>query len=481
MIYQLLASQAQTLGHKVAVCGEDRRLTYEQLYRDASRAARHFESLGLRPSDPILIGVPPSPDFFVAFYGACALGLLALPVLPSGKVSDPIQEVHPVAAIGDDHFLATVRGRCKTVKNEIKWDRSNGLDVQSSGMGFVRSRIFRTENVLGVSSSGTTGDPQLYLRPAESIVSRARLRSQVQGIREEDVFLATRPFNSGSAINAHIILPLVVGGRVVVHERFERFKAVQAIASERVTVLYAVPFIFEMLVSISDRYPSDFSSLRICISGSAPLPQHVSKRFYERFGLRIRQRYSGSHFYPAFSYNLDGPPDSVGRVDGYFPIAILDESGGPAEPNQMGEIVFSLATLPLDLRPLAEKNPNRQGAFIFTGDLGQYDAAGNVYVVGRKSPFIKVAGNRVEPAEVEYVLRSHPQVKEALVHGTRLADADEAVAAVVVAESEVSREDLLRYCAARLDGYKCPTRIEFRDSLPRSPHGKILRASLRRG
>jgi long-chain acyl-CoA synthetase len=107
--------------------------------------------------------------------------------------------------------------------------------------------------------------------------------------------------------------------------------------------------------------------------------------------------------------------------------------------------------------------------------LGKYDASGNVYVVGRKSPFIKVGGNRVEPAEVEFVLRSHPQVREALVYGAPLGDVDEMVAATVVLEGEVSREDLLRHCASRLDGYKCPTKIEFRDALPRSAHGKILR------
>jgi long-chain acyl-CoA synthetase len=475
MIYQLLAAQAKALGQKIAVSGENRRLTYEQLHRDASRVANHLDSLGLRCGDPILIGIPPSPEFLVAFYGACGLGLLALPVLPSGKVSDLYEGVQPLAAIGDEAFLAAVRGRCATLKHEIMWNRSVGLVVPSTETTFVRYRVFRNENVLGVSSSGTTGKPQLYLRPAELIVSRARLRAQVQGIRQDEVFLATRPFNSGSAINAHIILPLVVGGQIVVHEGFERFKAAQAIADNRVTVLYAVPFIFEMLLSIIEQYPIDFSSLRICISGSAPLPHFVSRRFYERFGLRIRQRYSGSHFYPAFAYNLDGPPDSVGRLDGYFPMAILDELGYPAEPNRIGEIVFSIRSLPPDLRRVAEKNPNRQGDFIFTGDLGKYDASGNVYVVGRKSPFIKVGGNRVEPAEVEFVLRSHPQVREALVYGAPLGDVDEMVAATVVLEGEVSREDLLRHCASRLDGYKCPTKIEFRDALPRSAHGKILR------
>jgi long-chain acyl-CoA synthetase len=475
MIYELLETQARSLGRKTAIFGAGRDLTYEQLHREASTVASYLDSSGLRPGNPIVIGIPPSPEFFTAFYGACALGLLVLPVLPSGNLSTVYETVGPVAAIGGENFLAAAGARCPTLKHKILWDRQQGLVVPNVVPTFLRSRLFRNENVMGVSSSGTTGEPRLYLRPAELVVARARLRAQVQGVGQDDVFLASRPFNSGSAINAHVILPLLVGGQIVVLESFERFRAAQAIADKHVTVLYAVPFIFEMLLSIPEEHPVDFSSLRTCISGSAPLSGVIARRFYERFGLHIRQRYSGSHLYPAFAYNLDGPPDSVGRLDGYFPMAILDEAGGRLGPDCIGEIAFSIQPLPPDLRKIAERNPNRRDDFILTGDLGRYDAVGNVYVMGRKSPFIKVGGNRVEPAEVESVLRSHPRVKEALVYGAPLTQGDEMVAATVVPEGELSRAELLRYCTARLDGYKCPTKIEFRDALPRSVHGKIIR------
>lgn len=474
MIYQALASQAEVCGEKIAISGEKRRLTYRQLYREASRAANYLASLGLRCGDPILIGIPPSPEFLVAFYGACALGLLVLPVQASGKIAAVYPAIQPLGAMGKADFLAEARKRCASVRHAIVWDRLAGLNIPNTAATFVRSRTFRNENVLGVSSSGTTGEPRLYLRPAELLLSRSMLRAQVQGMRRNDVFLATRPFNSASAINAHILLPLVVGGQVVVRESVGRFNIAQAIADEHVTVLHAVPFIFEMLLSIPEHYPLDFSSLHICISSSAPLSKFVAKRFYERFGLHIRQQYAGTHFYPAFAYNLNGPPDSVGRLDNYFPMAILDESGCPVESDRIGEIAFGIRSLPPDLRLIAERNPGRRGDFLLTGDLGKYDARGNVYVVGRKSPFLKVGGNRVEPAEVEFVLRSHPQVKEALVYGAPVGEYDEMVAATVVLEGEVSREDLLRHCALRLDGYKCPTKIEFRETLPRSVHGKVL-------
>jgi len=300
----------------------------------------------------------------------------------------------------------------------------------------------------------------------------ATLRAEIQNLQPSDVFLSTRPLNNGAAINNFVVPPILVGAKVVTHERFERLKAAAAISKERVTVLYGVPFIFELLCSIPDSRPVDFSSLRLCISGGAPLPQSVAGDFYRRFGISIRQRYAGSHFYPAFSYNLDGPTDSVGRTDGYFPMVILDEEGKPSAEGRIGEVAFSVAKLPFSLRRIVERNPNRKDDFILTGDLGRADSLGNVYVVGRRSPFIKVAGNRVEPAEVEGVLRSHPRVKEAVVYAVRPGQIDEAVGAIVAA-ANVSEQELLRHCAEHLELYKCPHQISLRNELPRNDQGKV--------
>jgi long-chain acyl-CoA synthetase len=477
MLFDLLAERAAKHPETVAVVGERSSLTYAQLHQAAGTFAVFLRRQGIKTGEAILIGVPPSPDFFVAFYGASALGLLTLPVLPTGLISDVYRKTNPAAAIGTAKFLSEVKARCGSAVLSVPWTSNTGLEFPMQGQEDLnRSRNFRDEFVLGVSSSGTTGEPRLYLRPAELIVARAKMRAEVQRLQAGDVFLASRPFNSGSAINSHVVLSVYVGGKAVVHEKFERFKAAEAIESHRVTVLYAVPFIFELLLSLPESRVYDFSSLRLCISGSAPISKFVLQRFQERFGITIRQRYSGSHFHPAFSYNLDGPPESVGRTDGLFPIVILNDASRPVPSGDIGEIVFDINRAPPNLRKTAERNPNLKGDFLHTGDLGRTDEVGNVYVVGRKSPFIKVGGYRVEPAEVENVLRSHVQVKEALVYGIALTGGDEAVAATIVVQNEVSREELLRHCASHLDAYKCPKKIDFRDSLPRSPHGKVIRA-----
>lgn len=477
MLYRLLTKQAKTYGDRVAIAGEERELTFKQLLEEATATAAYLQDCGAKIGEPIVLGVPPSPEFYVAFYAAAAVGLIVLPVLPSGRIPQLVVDRLPRFAVGDKQFLEQSRGLCPTLKHTVEWNRKEGMMFRRGGSLFTKTGILRDECVVGVSSSGTTGSPSIYYRSQELLVRRAEFRANSLAITPQDVLLSTRPFNSGSSINSHVIMPLVAGCKIVVQERIKRFQAADAITRERVSILYAVPFVFELLASIPPGYPADFSSLRLCISGSAPLAESVSRSFTSRFGVEIRQRYGGSHIHPAFTFNLAGVPGAVGQTFGPFPIAVLDDTGKIVGPDTIGEIAFDYSRIARPWKKYLKHNPNRSGRYILTGDLGRVDAQGNVFVVGRRSPFIKVHGNRVEPAEVEAVLRTHPAVQEAFVYSTNQGKPNEAVGALVVGKS-VTAVELIRHCAGRLDGYKCPRKIIIRSSLPRTAHGKLARSVL---
>ena len=474
MLFDVLSETAHAHPDKIAVAGERRSLTYSQLHHEASCLALYLEELGFKSGESIFIGLPSSADFFVAIYGAWALGLLVVPVSPTGPIASTYLATNPVGAIGTADFLKQIKAQCRGLRTVIPCSSSGGFAVTDFPGELKSRRPFKQEAVLCVSSSGTTGEPKLYRRSCELIYGHAKTRVEVQQIDSSDIFLSMRPLNKANAINSFVVPPIMAGAKVILHERFERFKAVDAIRAERVTVLNSVPFVFELLASIPESRPVDFSSIRMCIAGGAPLPPSVADQFFRRFGMRIHQRYAGSHFYPAFSFNFDGPSDSVGRIDGYFPMVILDEDGKRLEPGRIGEIAFTYANLPPTLQRVAESNPNRQNDCILTGDLGRTDADGNVFVVGRRSPFIKIGGNRVEPAEVESTLRSHPAVREALVYPLRQGQTDEAIGAMVAA-SNVSEQELLQHCADHLEAFKCPRQIDVKDELPRTEQGKISR------
>lgn len=476
MLYKLLAKQAKIYAEKTAISGESRSLTYAELLEQTSITACHLQAQGYSVGDSIVIGVPPSPDFYVAFYAAAALGLVILPVLPSGRIPRLIVERKPRFAVGDQKFLEQAQRHCGALRC-VPWSREGGLEIPGSRIPVHRAKTLRNECAIGVSSSGTTGTPSIYYRSQELLVRRGELRAQALGITADDVLLSTRPFNSGSSINSHVVTPLVAGCKVVVQERFRRFEAAELIGRERVTVLYAVPYIFELLASIPANHSVDVSSLRLCISGGAPLAASVADDFYRRFKIELQQLYGGSHIHPAFTCNLGGVRGAVGQTFGPFPIAILNENGKVQNADTIGEIAFDYTRAVRPWKKYLRQNPNRRGRYIYTGDLGRADAKGNVFVVGQKSTFIKVRGNRVEPAEVESVLRSHGAVQEAFVYPMDRGMPSEAVAAIVVGEA-VSEVDLLRYCAQQLDGYKCPRKIEIRATLPRNPQGKLARKLL---
>jgi long-chain acyl-CoA synthetase len=478
MLYQALVKIAQKRPDKVAVTGEARSLTFGAMLGEVREIARQLQILGIEPGQTILLGVPPSPDFYSFFYAACALGATVIPLLPSDKIPAAAVEANPVIAVGGAAFVKAVRAACPGPPRSISWDRNTGFDLGqgSTKPPLRRPQVIREHGILAILSSGTTGEPTLHRTSAEALLRHGQLRAKVIGIRTDDVILSTRPFNNMSSLDAPVILPVVTGCRVVVHEKFQRYQAAEAIARELVSVIYAVPIIFEMLAGIPDNYPGDFSSLRLCVSGGAPLPQYVYDKFKRRFGIAIRQRYGSTQFFPAFNYDTRGVPGAVGQLSGPFPMTVIGETGRPLRSGQIGEIVLDCAKLSGTLwRDCFKGHPDRMRRYLHTGDLGRFDDQGTLFIVGRKSPFIKVGGNRVAPAEVESVLRSHPKVRDSIVIAYHQGKHDEAVQAIVVPSQGLTERELLAYCSERLAAYKCPRRLEFRAALPRNAQGKIIR------
>ncbi|HEY7217694.1 MAG TPA: class I adenylate-forming enzyme family protein [Candidatus Binatia bacterium] len=476
MLYRALELCAQKHGTKIAIVGERRSLTYNQLLRQAQSAAAHLQKLGLGTGDHLVVGIPPSPEFFVMFCAAAAIGVTTIPASPSGKVSSAIRDLEPAAFAGGTDSIAAANAGGLSPRHVIPWTPEHGLEIAPRPGRFIRRGIIRKETVLGTSSSGTTGEPLIFMRSAEALYRRARLGGIAWGIKPQDTMLSTGPFTSGVNTNYHLVLPIIQGTKIVVLENFQRGKVVDVISRERVSVLFAVPMVFDVLARLPAVCDADLSSLRRCISGGTHLPRDIYDRFYRRFGLAIGQGYGGVHFAPAFTVHPGGTPGAVGRKDGLFPVEIIDAKGKPVAKGRIGEIAFDAAKVRYQwAKTILQRNPNRRGRYVYTGDLGRVDQQGNLFVVGRRSAMIKVGANRVATAEVEDVLRSHPRVHDAIVFPLRTGQTDETVGAIVVRNGRLTSEELIEHCARQLDAYKCPRTISFRKSLRRNTHGKVIR------
>jgi len=479
MLYRILQRQRTRRPSQTAVIGERRALTYNRLFAEVRRAIQLLRGLKFRAGDILLVGIPPSPEFYVLFYAAAALGLKTIPLIDSGKAPAHVKRLGPVAAAGSRAWMETLRAEGVTIERTIYWNAAAGLRLPKARSRFVAPKLVRGEEVLGISTSGTTGDPVLHYRTAEVLPRRSRLRAAAWGITAKDTLICAGPFTNGANADFHLILPIVMGCKVAVLEKFHRQKLVRAIARHKVSVICSVPLTFEVLASLPQSPDVDFSSVRRCISNGAVLAKSIYESFRRRYGLGIGQMYGGSHISPVFTFNRGAVPDAVGQRRGPFPVSIVDPRGKKLRPGKIGEIVFELSGIKDKvLRASLLDNPHRQGDLIFSGDLGRFDARDNLFVVGRKSALIKVGGTRVVPAEVEDALRAHPAVREAVVFALRPGTTHEAVAAVVVPDRAVTERDLIEHCAAALDIYKCPKKIFLRRSLPRNQHGKVIRYRL---
>ncbi len=304
-------------------------------------------------------------------------------------------------------------------------------------------------------------------------------------IGPEDVALATLPlfhsFGQTCIQNACI----AVGGSFTLLPRFDPQQAFEVLERDGVTLFAGVPTMYFALLHHPDDRDYDLSALRWCMAGGAPMPVEVMKAFEARFDVEILEGYGLSETSPVASFNVPGRPRKPGSI-GYpvwgVELCILDDEDRPVADGESGEICIRGHNVMKGYlrRPEATKEALRGGWF-HTGDIGIRDTDGAYTIVDRKKDMILRGGFNVYPREVEEVLYGHEAIIEAAVLGVPHERLGEEVKAVVVVapDAGLSAQDLIAWCKERLAAYKYPRIVEFAESLPKGPTGKILKRELR--
>ncbi len=247
------------------------------------------------------------------------------------------------------------------------------------------------------------------------------------------------------------------------------------------TVFPGVPFMFEMLSKVNMSTGKQ-SSLRLAYSAGAPLPIQLSQGFAERFGVGIGQLYGASEL---GSVTFDDPTApganvaSVGLPMHNVRIRILDQNDPTTQAAQGSEGQVAISAPSMLARYIEGDAPILDG-FFMTGDLGRLDASGRLFITGRLKHLIDIGGMKVNPAEVELTLKQHPAVAECVVVAIQVTETVNRLKAIVTpsGSADLDAEDLKAFARERLAGFKVPRVIEVRQTLPRSPTGKILRREL---
>jgi long-chain acyl-CoA synthetase len=334
-------------------------------------------------------------------------------------------------------------------------------------------------------TSGTTGRPKGVRLTVENIVAQQEATDQALEITPNDRIIGVLPFFHIFGLSNVLHLALVHGANVVLVPQYSPGNLLKTIMESQPSLVIAIPTMFLHLQILMARKDTGLpKSVRLCVSGAAPLPVEVIEAFEKASGAKVLEGYGLTETVSACCLN---PPSgtaktgSIGIPLSGYEMRIVDENGDALPPGEVGEIAVRGKGVTEGYYNLPEDTEEafRDGWFL-TGDLGYQDEEGYFFVTDRKKEIIIKGGFNISPREVEDVLLGHPAVKEAAVIGQKKGEREEVVA-FVTTKNEVSTKELVSHCKASLSSFKVPDAICFRDVLPMSVTGKVLKKELSEG
>ncbi len=318
-------------------------------------------------------------------------------------------------------------------------------------------------------TSGTTGRPRGIVVTADQLLADAGHIARTVGIRPQDTLVTAIPLGHAYGFTHVLMMLLLQGTRPVLLEQPLPALLIEALSAPGPLVLPATPYLFSLLLQSAGK--KRFKGLRLCVSSGALLPEELSRAFKERFGLPIRNFYGASE---CGGISCDqsregiGPDGCVGTpLDGVE----VTVRPAPGHDDGTGRVLVRSGAVAECYYP-EEGTDLGPGRFL-SSDLGRIDAEGRIRLLGRVDRMINVGGRKVNPADVEAVLRAVPGVRQAVVFGAPDRNRGQAVCACVVAARGLGREAILAACGPRLASFKVPRHIEFVARIPTNARGKI--------
>jgi long-chain acyl-CoA synthetase len=482
----------------LAVVFEGGAWTYGQLDDRVEEATGVLQELDVTPGDRVALVLGTTPAFVVAACAVLRAGAAMVPLLP-GLAPDELRYAladssAKVAVVGPERAseVAALRPDLPDLRHLlVSGTAVPGVEVLEDRMDAAAppAPVDRSPDDIAalVYTSGTTG------RPRGAMLTRHNLAAnQDQSLAgrfevgPDDVVLLVLPLAHIYSLNVGLGACVTAGATMVLLSRFDPAGALQAIDDHRVTVLLGAPPMYVAWLEGGHLEGRPLPSLRLAVSGAAPLPVPVLLRFAEATGVIIEEGYGLTEASPSVTSNSMAPearPGSVGLPLPGIELRLVDEDGEDVEPGDPGEVwvrgpnVFQ-GYFNDDEATAAALTPD---GWLRTGDVGTEDADGYLYLVDRKRDLIIVNGFNVYPREVERVVLEDDTVAQVAVVGAAHPLSGETVVAHVLPRTgaEVDTDALAARCREKLARYKCPSRIEVVDELPQTATGKVRRRELR--
>jgi malonyl-CoA/methylmalonyl-CoA synthetase len=435
--------------------------------------AGRWAAAGLRIGDRIVMSATPSADLVIAHVAALRLGLVVVPVngaYREREVAHIVSDCAPAAAVVDDRTCGDWIVAAAAASVVLT---SPAVELPDTDDELVLDAAAPDDGALICYTSGTTGAPKgALLTHGNAFATAEALRIAWRWSAADRLILALPLFHvHGLAIGLHGSLG--TGASVVLLPRFDAAGVLDAARDHDGTMFFGVPTMYARLAACVRA--RELGGLRLCVSGSAPLPAELHRELESVAGIRVLERYGMTETLMNVSNPYEGER-RAGTVG--FPLPGVELRLADADP--AGEILVRGPNVFPGYwrRPEATRDAFEPDGWFHTGDVGEFDADGYLQIVGRSKELIISGGFNVYPREVEEVLLEHPGVADVAVIGVPSDEWGEVVTAVVVADGPVDESVLLDYAAELLAPYKRPRRVRFATEIPRNALGKVLRSEL---
>lgn len=484
---------------RTAIVADGTRLSYAELDARSDRLASALLARGVQCCDRVVVLMENVWETAVAIFAVLKAGAAFCPVNPSLKadgISHVLRDCRPRAVLTQEKFLGLCAQTCREflappllvaarATGPLPADVLEFEALVADDSGPLPDAGSEDDLAMLIYTSGSTGRPKgVMMSHASMDAASASIASYLENTAR-DVVLGVLPLSFTYGLY-QLLVAIRAGARLVLEKNFAFPHAVLETArAEGVTGLPLVPTIAAMLLSMKDAAP--LPALRYITNAAAPLPPaHVEglrklfpgAKLYSMYGLTECAR--ATYLPPE---ELDRRPGSVGKAIAGTEVLVLDETGLPAAPDTVGELVVRGPHLmrgywenPEATDAVLRSGPKPGQKQLHTGDLFQTDADGFLYFVGRKDDMLKIRGEKVAPKQVEAALCDCPGVVEAVVFGRPDPILGLTLHAVVVAADPAPTErEIIRHCARALPDFMVPKTIEFRADLPRTASGKVIR------
>lgn len=493
--YTQLRDKAQQHPETLAVIEGDLRWTYPQFLQEVDRAMVAFQTLNLAVGDRVALMLFNQKEFLVSFFALRALGVVVVPIniqmLPQ-DIGFVIQNAGIQTVIADSALapnLAAFPLRLIVVgeteiAHALAYETLLASAPQDATPTFVGSHP--GELAFLIYTSGTSGYPKGVMLSEHNILSNiAGFREIIQFGLTDRIVLAIPLFHAFGLIVA--LTNIFHGGSLSLVPKFNPKQILHAMVTQDVTVLPLVPTLYTVLLTLLKREGNiHFEHLRFCVSGGASLPAALLQQIETALNTTVIEGYGMTETSPVIAVNnpaVGSIPGCVGKVLPNVSVQITREDGSACENTQEGEIWVKGDNVMLGYYNLPEETHATMSpdGWLKTGDLGYFDASGNLYISGRKKDLIIKAGENIAPLPIENVLYQHPGVREAAVIGLPHEKLGETIAACVALHEGVtlSTADLMQHCRANLNSTYIPDDIYVLDELPKNPTGKIVKKSVK--